>query len=85
MKKTGTAKKIRTGSVKKELKQVDAMFAAIANDKNLPTFVEHVLQCILLGTSEAVNLKVMYPKLHGTLNKWILAHNERIISLQKAQ
>ena len=83
MPKTSKEKKVKSHNVSKELKQVDALFAGIAKDKSLPTFVEHVFLCIVLGTSEKVNLKAMYPKLYAKLSKWVTMHNRRIISLHK--
>lgn len=85
MRKTVEHKKVKMYDVAKELKKVDALFASIAKDKNLPTFVEHVFLCIVLGTSEHVNLKAMYPKLHGKLYKWVIVHNRRILSLHKTR
>ena len=55
----------------KQLKGVDTLFASLEKDKTLPTFVEHVALCIILGTSERVNLKTMYPKVHDKLFKLI--------------
>lgn len=81
-----TAKKIK--SVKgynavQELKAVDKLFADMSKDKSLPSFGEHVLYCIVLGTSENVNLKKMYPKLHRKLKTWVTGHNDKILSLRK--
>ena len=76
-------KKQKPVNVKAELKKVELLLAELHNDKSLPTFVEHVFQCIAFGTSEQVNLKAMYPKLHGKISKWVAMHNRRIITLQK--
>jgi len=84
MRKTSKGKKVNSYNVTKELKQVDALFAGIAKDKSLPTFVEHVFLCIVLETSEHVNLKTMYPKLYGKLSSWVKEHHRKILSLRKA-
>jgi hypothetical protein len=83
MTQTSKRKKVNRYNVARELKQVDALFAGIAKDKSLPTFVEHVFLCVVLGTAEHVNLKTMYPKLCGKISKWVISHNRKIISLHK--
>lgn len=85
MTKISKERRVTSYNIKKELKQVDTLFANIAKDKSLPTFTEHVLLCIVLGTSEHVNLKTMYPKLHSKLNKWVTVHNRKILSLHKTR
>ena len=87
-------KKVRsvTGELKitiyyiiKQLKRVDTLFTSLEKDKTLPTFVEHVALCIILGKSEKVNLRTMYPKVHIKLRKSAIDHNRRIIALRRTR
>ena len=76
-------KSVKGYNLKEELRGVDKLFADIKRDKTLPTFGEHVMLCIVLGTSENVNLKGMYPKLHKKLSDWLFAHNAKILAMRK--
>ena len=67
-------KKDRKTDIIKQLKGVDALFSSLEKDKTLPTFIEHLTLCIILGTSEKVNLKTMYPKVHSKLSKLVMLH-----------
>lgn len=80
---TKKRKSVKGYNLKKELKGVDRLFADIKKDKTLPTLGEHVMLCIVLGTSEHVNLKGMYPKLHKKLSSWLFAYNSKILELRK--
>ena len=72
MKKAIKEENINTRKVKQRLNEVDKLFADLEKDKALPKFVEHVALCIALGTSDKVNLKTMYPKLHRQLTKFLI-------------
>lgn len=55
----------------KQIKKVDALFAKLEKDKSLPTFIEHMMLCIVLGKAEKVNLKEMYPKVHDKIYRFV--------------
>ncbi len=57
----------------KQLKGVDEMFEVLEKDKGLPSFPEFFISCLLMGTSECINLKTMFPKLHKDLSVWLTA------------
>ena len=68
MRKTRDEKKVNIRKAKIELRKVDKLFADLEKDKTLPSFVQHVAICMVLGTSEKVNLKAMYPYVHRKLS-----------------
>jgi hypothetical protein len=76
MTKTKRDSKTEKSKLIKKLKVVDTLFVDLEKDKTLPTFVEHFALCIILGSSEKVNLKTMYPKVHNKLNRLIQSHSE---------
>ena len=67
----------------KELAEVDRLFRELENDKSLPTFGDHFMTCLILGTAERVNLKEMYPRTYLKLATWLERHNRRIAAWQK--
>lgn len=69
--------------IRKELKGIDELFAAINKDKKLPTFGEFYMLCLVLGNAECVNLKKMYPALHRRLNLKLNKYIARGRKLQK--
>jgi len=79
MKKIKADRKTEKSDLVKHLNRVDKLFVSLEKDKTLPTFVEHVALCIMLGTSEKVNLKTMYPKVHSKLTKFVLFHEDNNI------
>ena len=66
------------GTIDTDLRRVDKLFRELENDKTLPTFGDHFILCLILGTAENVNLKKMYPKTYIKLSKWLEQHNRRI-------
>jgi hypothetical protein len=70
--------KVNSYDIQKNLQRVDKLFRDLENDKSLPTFGEHFMQCLLSGTAENVNLKKMYPKTYFKLSKWLDEHNSDI-------
>ena len=59
---------------------INKLFATLESDKSLPTFADHFVQCILLGTARNVDLKKMYPGLYVKLEKWIAGHHKHILA-----
>ena len=55
----------------KKLKGVDVMFEKLEKDKGLPSFPEFFIACLIMGNSECVNLKELFPKLHKDLSAWL--------------
>jgi len=76
-------KQDKDATVEKELHRVDKLFRDLEKDKTLPTFGDHFMRCLILGTAEKVNLKKMYPKTYDKLRKWLDEHNRRIIAARK--
>jgi|GEM_PF-3112962 len=69
--------------IQKELKGIDKLFRGIEKDKELPTFGEFFVLCLILGNTECINLKKMYPELHSKLHKWFKKYKKNIISYNK--
>lgn len=46
----------------RKLRDVDAMFAVLEEDKRLPSFPEFLIACLIMGNAERVNLKAMFPE-----------------------
>ena len=65
-----------------DLKWVDKLFYELNNNKTLPTFIEHFMLCIVLKTSEKVNLKTMYPETHKELET---AYKKHISKMRNAK
>ncbi len=55
----------------KQLKGVDEMFEVLERDKQLPRFPEFLIACLVMGNSECVNLKKMFPKHCKALDAWL--------------
>jgi hypothetical protein len=79
MANTRKSKKVKSYSANKELADVNRLFRTIQNDKTLPTFLSFFLECLVMGTSENVNLKLMYPKVHHKLSKWLKTYEAKIM------
>lgn len=76
-------KKVKKYNVDKELAAVKRLLQTIEDDKSLPTFLDFFIECLVLGNSENVNLKVMYPKVYKKLSTWLKAHNKKILAMRK--
>ncbi len=83
MNTTRNTKKVKGYNTDKELAKVKQLFKSIENDKNLPTFLNFFLECLLTGTAENVNLKKMYPKVYKKLDTFLQEHRAKILALQK--
>ena len=66
-------------ALEKKLAEVEKLFRDLENDKNLPTFGEHFMQCLMFGDAERVNLKTMYPEAYNKLSKFLAEHDKKII------
>ena len=66
------------GTIDADLNRVDKLFRELEKDKTLPTFGDHFMLCLILGTAERVNLKEMYPKTYNKLSRWLQEYNSRI-------
>lgn len=75
---TGKGKKVNTEDFERQMVDIDRLFHELKNDKSLPTFGEHFMQCLMLGIAERVNLKAMYPNTYKKLSKWMDKHNKSI-------
>lgn len=67
---TGNPQKA-TRLLQRRLENVDALFWSIEQDKSLPTFGEHFVQCLLAGTARNVDLMEMYPEVYCRLTSWL--------------
>ncbi len=67
----------------RDLKKIDVFFRELRHDKSLPVFSDFLVQCILFGIGENVNLKTMYPKPYKKVSKFLQEHEARIRALQK--
>ena len=76
-------KKIKSYDTKTELRKIEKLFADIAKDKDLPTFGDFFMECILLGIAENVNLKLMYPETYLKLSVFLAEHRAMILAAQK--
>jgi hypothetical protein len=76
--------KATRGTIKRDFDRVEKLFRQLEKDKTLPTFGDHFMRCLILGTAEKVNLKTMYPKTYFKLSKWLDHHNKGIIELHQA-
>lgn len=83
MTNTRNGKKVKGYNVKRELAKFGRVFRGIENDKSLPTFGNFFMECLILGTAENVNLKVMYPKVYKKLSTWLKQHNAKILAMRK--
>lgn len=83
MSSTGKRKKVKSPQLKKEFKQIDALFAALEKNKKLPTFGKFFVDCVLLGIEERVNLRVLYPKVYMQVRKGIDAREAYIKSAHR--
>jgi hypothetical protein len=83
MTNTRKPKKVKGYNVKKELRKADLLFKSIAQDKSLPSFGSFFMLCMIMGTAENVNLKVMYPKVYKKCNIWLKEHREQILAMQE--
>lgn len=83
MNKPTKPKEVKGYNVKRELVKADKLFQSIAKDKNLPTFGNFFIQCLILGTGENVNLKAMYPKVYNRITIWLKDHKAKITALAK--
>lgn len=81
--KKSTHSNCQPAAVLKRLKAVEKLFSKLQQDKTLPTFTEHIALCILLGTSESVNLKNMYPKTHSSISKLLQSNNAIVTGLRE--
>jgi len=77
------SKIVKGYNVKKELAKVDKLFKSIAQDKTLPTFGNFFMECLILGTAENVNLKVMYPKVYKRCSIWLKEHRKKILAMRE--
>ena len=77
------SKIVKGYNVKKELAKVDKLFKSIAQDKTLPTFGNFFMECLIRGTAENVNLKVMYPKVYMRCSVWLKEHREKILAMRE--
>jgi hypothetical protein len=75
--------KVKSDAIFKELQEVDKLFRYLEKDKNLPTFGEHFMECLMFGVAENVNLKKMYPKTYFKLSKWLARHNKSVVAAKK--
>jgi hypothetical protein len=41
------------------------------------------MNCLMLGTAEHVNLKAMYPKTYGKLNRFLEQHRAKIRAMRQ--
>jgi hypothetical protein len=76
-------KKQADGYLDKDLKKVSIFFHELRNDKSLPNFSDFLVECVLFGIGEEVNLKKMYPKQYMKVSTFLRKHNVRISALQK--
>jgi hypothetical protein len=83
MNTTRKPKKVKGYNVDKELAKVRRLFKSVKNDRNLPSFLNFFLECLLTGTAENVNLKKMYPRVYMKLDTFLQEHQAKILSLQK--
>lgn len=75
--------KVNSDNLDMELAEVDKLFRELEKDKTLPTFGDHFMTCLILGTAKNVNLQKMYPRTYFKLCKWLERHNRRIALWQK--
>lgn len=80
---TGKIKKVKDYNTERELAKVELVFRSIENDKSLPSFIDFFMECLMSGTAENVNLKVMYPKVYKKLNILLKEHTVRILAMRK--
>ena len=72
--------KVNGYNVDIELAKAQKLFKSIAQDKTLPTFGNFFMECVIRGTAENVNLKVMYPKVYKRCSIWLDEHREKILA-----
>jgi hypothetical protein len=77
MSNKNTGSKTENKILLKQFRGIDKLFAQIEKDKTLPTFVEHVALCIVLGTSDRVNLNTMHPDVCRKLNTFFSNSNQQ--------
>lgn len=83
MAKPTKREKVKGYDVIKELAKVNKLFQSIDTDKSLPTFSNFFMLCLILGTAENVNLKLMYPRVYKKLHTLLKDHNTRILAMRK--
>ena len=60
------------------------LFRDLEHDKTLPTFGDHFMTCLMLGTAERVNLKKMYPGITDSNIKFAgVAKAKHVITVAK--
>jgi hypothetical protein len=80
---TGKIRKVKGYNVERELAKIDRVFRSIDKDRSLPTFLNFFLECLICGTAQKVNLKLMYPKIYVKLDKLLKEHKARVLALRK--
>ena len=75
--------KVKGYNVDIELAKAQKLFKSIAQDKTLPTFGNFFMECLIRGTAENVNLKVMYPNVYKRCSIWLKDHRAKIIAVQE--
>jgi len=81
MTNTRKPKYVKGYNVNKELAKADKLFKSLVNDKTLPTFGLFFMECLIRGTAENVNLKIMYPDAYKKCSVWLKDHKEKILAL----
>ena len=76
-------KKVKGYNINKELAKVDKVFKSIKSDKSLPTFANFFMLCLILGTAENVNLKLMYPRAYKKLNALLEDHDTKVLMMRE--
>jgi hypothetical protein len=69
--------------IDKELAEVDKLFKRLDHDKNLPTFGQHFMYCLIFGIARKVDLKALYPKHYKQLSTWLIKHNQKILAARR--
>lgn len=53
------------------LEGIELLLKELKKDKSLPSFVEFFMICFILGNTEKVNLKFLYPAVHDKISSWL--------------
>jgi hypothetical protein len=65
------AKKVKNSEIKAELATVDKLLKKLEHNKDLPTFAEFFVFCMVSGNPERVNLKSLYPEAYNEIRVFL--------------
>lgn len=61
----------RQAAEKSKLDEISKKFRELEQDEGLPSFGEFLISCLVIGNSECVNLKQLFPEHHRRLSSWL--------------